>query len=203
MTEQKALKVPPQNLEAERSVIGASLIDPNAVTKVLEFLTPDDFYREKHKIIFQALVSLYQKSEPADLVTLTNELRSRGELDSAGGDLWVLPGRREKVCYALQELAKGQSRLGRELGDAVKAGQLLDPLAQGRLGALFGARSRRPFLLLAPDAALGLVATPHDRIHLSSPAMPGLAADKSTLGGAVSQVSLPAALRAPPYAQRR
>lgn len=89
MADEKAMKVPPQNVEAERCVIGGMLIDQNAINKILEFLTPDDFYRETHKIIFEAMISLYQKNEPVDLVTVTNELRSSGKLEAAGGVVYL------------------------------------------------------------------------------------------------------------------
>jgi replicative DNA helicase len=85
MTDEKNVKVPPQNVEAERAVIGGLLIDPDAANKVIEFLQSEDFYRENHKVIFDAIVSLYQKNEPADIVTVTNELRSLGTLEKAGG----------------------------------------------------------------------------------------------------------------------
>lgn len=85
MSDEKHLKVPPQNVEAERSVIGGILMDPDAANKVLEFLAPDDFYREAHKVTFDAIISLYQRSEPVDLITLTNELRKSSNLDAAGG----------------------------------------------------------------------------------------------------------------------
>jgi len=85
MPDEKNVKVPPQNVEAERAVIGGLLIDPDAANKVIEFLQSEDFYRENHKVIFDAIVSLYQKNEPADIVTVTNELRSLGTLEKAGG----------------------------------------------------------------------------------------------------------------------
>lgn len=89
MPDDKAMKVPPQNVEAERSVIGGMLIESDAVNKVLEFLRAEDFYREQHRIIYSAIISLYQKNEPADLVTVTNELRGAGQLDAAGGAAYL------------------------------------------------------------------------------------------------------------------
>lgn len=85
MDNTRSIKIPPQNVEAERCVIGGVLIDSDAINKILEFLSADDFYREAHKIIFDAIISLYRKSEPADLVTVTNELRNLGNLEAAGG----------------------------------------------------------------------------------------------------------------------
>lgn len=78
-------KIPPQHLEAEQSVLGGILIENEAINKVMEILTPDDFYRDAHRKIFDALISLFERDEPADLITMTNELRKRGHLESIGG----------------------------------------------------------------------------------------------------------------------
>ncbi|NWF92340.1 MAG: replicative DNA helicase [Syntrophaceae bacterium] len=78
-------KLPPQNIEAEQSVLGGILIENEAINKVTEILTPDDFYRDAHRKIFNALVNLSERDEPADLITLTNELRKMDHLDSVGG----------------------------------------------------------------------------------------------------------------------
>jgi len=78
-------KLPPQNIEAEQSVLGGILIENEAVNKVMEILTADDFYRDAHSRIFNALISLSERDEPADLITLTNELRKIDQLDSIGG----------------------------------------------------------------------------------------------------------------------
>ena len=78
-------KLPPQNIEAEQSVLGGILIENEAINKVMEILTADDFYRDAHRRIFNALINLSERDEPADLITLTNELRKIDQLDSIGG----------------------------------------------------------------------------------------------------------------------
>jgi replicative DNA helicase len=78
-------KLPPQNVEAEQSVLGGILIENEAINKVMEILTVDDFYRDAHRRIFNALINLSERDEPADLITLTNELRKIDQLDSIGG----------------------------------------------------------------------------------------------------------------------
>jgi len=78
-------KLPPQNIDAEQSVLGGILIENEAINKVLEILTLDDFYRDSHQRIFNALVDLSERDEPVDLITLTNELRKANQLDSIGG----------------------------------------------------------------------------------------------------------------------
>jgi replicative DNA helicase len=82
-------KMPPQNMEAEQSVLGGILIENGAIHKVMEILTPDDFYRDSHKKIFNSLLDLSERDEPADLITLTHELRKKDQLDSTGGASYV------------------------------------------------------------------------------------------------------------------
>lgn len=78
-------KLPPQNLEAEQSILGGILIENNAINRVTEILDADDFYRDAHRKIFNALINLSERDEPADLITLTNELRKANQLDAIGG----------------------------------------------------------------------------------------------------------------------
>ncbi|HJX60292.1 MAG TPA: replicative DNA helicase, partial [Thermodesulfobacteriota bacterium] len=82
-------KLPPQNVEAEQSVLGGILIENDAINKVLEILTPEDFYRDAHRRIYNALINLSARDEPADLITLTNELRNIDQLDAAGGASYI------------------------------------------------------------------------------------------------------------------
>jgi replicative DNA helicase len=78
-------KLPPQHIEAEQSILGGILIENEAINRVTEILDADDFYREGHRKIFNALINLSERDEPADLITLTNELRNLDQLDSIGG----------------------------------------------------------------------------------------------------------------------
>ena len=78
-------KLPPQHIEAEQSILGGILIENEAINRVTEILDGDDFYREAHRKIFNALINLSERDEPADLITLTNELRKIDQLDSIGG----------------------------------------------------------------------------------------------------------------------
>jgi len=77
--------VPPQNLEAEESVLGAMMLSPGAIGAVSEVLDASDFYRESHGTIYRAALALYAKGEPVDAITLVDELEERGELEAAGG----------------------------------------------------------------------------------------------------------------------
>jgi replicative DNA helicase len=77
--------VPPQNLEAEESVLGGMMLSPGAIGAVSEVLDASDFYRESHAVIYRAALALYAKGEPVDAITLVDELEERGELEAAGG----------------------------------------------------------------------------------------------------------------------
>src|SRR5690348_4861089 len=77
--------VPPQNLEAEESVLGAMMISPGAMGAVSEIVDASDFYRESHAKIYRAALALYAKGEPVDAITLTDELEERAELEAVGG----------------------------------------------------------------------------------------------------------------------
>jgi replicative DNA helicase len=82
-------RIPPHSEEAEKSVLGAILIDKDAIVSVAEFLRPEHFYYDVNGIIFKAALSLYEKREPIDLVTLTEELKKQGELDNIGGPSYL------------------------------------------------------------------------------------------------------------------
>ena len=78
-------KLPPQSLEAEMSILGGILIDNDAINRVLEVLTAEDFYRESHRKIFQAMMRLSDLREPCDLITLSTMLKKQAELEEVGG----------------------------------------------------------------------------------------------------------------------
>src|SRR3954467_8585458 len=77
--------VPPQNLEAEESVLGAMMLSPGAIGAVSEALDASDFYRESHAVIYRAALALPRPGEPVDAITLVDELEVGGELEDAGG----------------------------------------------------------------------------------------------------------------------
>jgi replicative DNA helicase len=82
-------RVPPQNLEAEQSVIGAAMIEREAISKTAEFLRPEDFYREAHRLIFGAIINLFNKNEAVDMVTVVEALRKEDKLEAAGGIAYI------------------------------------------------------------------------------------------------------------------
>ena len=78
-------KLPPQNLEAEQSILGAILIDNDALPRVLEIIDPDDFYKLSHRKLFSAMTDLFDKNEPIDLITLPDYLKMKNEMEAVGG----------------------------------------------------------------------------------------------------------------------
>ena len=82
-------KVTPQDLDAERSIIGAILLDSDAITAVAQSLKPEHFYKESHSDIVKAMLQLFEKREPIDLVTLTAQLKKNNKLDKVGGAAFI------------------------------------------------------------------------------------------------------------------
>ena len=82
-------KIPPQNLDAEMSLIGAILIDEEVLIDIVEIVKAADFYDKRHAAIFASIIRLYEHHQPVDLLTLTNELKKREELDAVGGSSYL------------------------------------------------------------------------------------------------------------------
>src|SRR4030043_1291264 len=82
-------KGPPQNIEAEQSILGSILLENSALNSALEILSKDDFYNEGHRKIFNIIVELSEKNEPVDLITLSNALKDKALLDSVGGTSYL------------------------------------------------------------------------------------------------------------------
>ena len=78
-------KVPPHDIEAEQAILGSMLTDRDAVISAIEVLKPEDFYREDNKIIYEAILNLYNRSEPIDVITVRAELETMGKIDNVGG----------------------------------------------------------------------------------------------------------------------
>ena len=126
--------VPPQNLEAEESVLGAMLLSPTAVGTVSEILDASDFYRESHAKVFRAALGLWAKGEPVDAITLANELDERGELEGIGGQ-----GRVAELAALVPSTANVEhyARIIKEMATLrglVRVGQEITRLGQDRPG---------------------------------------------------------------------
>lgn len=79
-------KIPPQNIEAEESLLSAIILDNSTLLEVVEIVRADDFYTSSHKIVFEGITDLFRKSEPIDLVTLSNHLTSKGQIEQVSGN---------------------------------------------------------------------------------------------------------------------
>ena len=82
-------KLLPQNIEAERGVLGSIIIDPEAIVQVGDFLTADDFYRDAHRTIYEVIAQLYEQREAADFITICDELERRNKLEDVGGASYI------------------------------------------------------------------------------------------------------------------
>ena len=82
-------KIPPQNVDAEKSLLGAILIDEEVLADVAEITKVIDFYDKRHSIIYDGMIRLYERRSPVDLLTLTDELKKRGDLDTIGGSSYL------------------------------------------------------------------------------------------------------------------
>ena len=83
-------KLPPQAIDLEEVVLGAMMIDKKGVDEVIDILTPESFYKEIHQNIFDAIFKLFQKSEPIDLLTVSNQLKKDGTHEKVGGDFYLI-----------------------------------------------------------------------------------------------------------------
>lgn len=82
-------KIPPQNVEAEASLLGSILLDSDSLVQVADDISAEDFYDQRHMIIYSAIKSLYEKHRPIDVLTLTNELKEKSRLEEAGGSSYI------------------------------------------------------------------------------------------------------------------
>lgn len=82
-------KIPPQAIELEEAVLGSIMLEKDALTTVIDFLSPEVFYKDNHRIIFETILTLFKESEPVDILTVTNALRDTGELELVGGAFYI------------------------------------------------------------------------------------------------------------------
>jgi replicative DNA helicase len=84
------LRLPPQNTDAEVALLGSILVKPDSIYEILEFIVPESFYSKKHQIIFKSMYDLSSKSEPIDILTVSSDLKDKGELETIGGDNYLV-----------------------------------------------------------------------------------------------------------------
>ncbi len=81
--------VPPQNIEAEQSVLGALMLDKEAMMKVADIVHPDDFYKEAHRLVYESMLELFERRDPIDLLSVSNRMTEKGQLDQIGGKAYL------------------------------------------------------------------------------------------------------------------
>ncbi|MEK7604104.1 MAG: DnaB-like helicase N-terminal domain-containing protein, partial [Patescibacteria group bacterium] len=82
-------KLPPQNIEAEKSILGSLIIDREAINKVADFLRPEDFYNRSHQNIYKAVFALFERKEPIDILSISNKLQEMKVSDETGGISYI------------------------------------------------------------------------------------------------------------------
>ncbi|MBI3545888.1 MAG: replicative DNA helicase [Gammaproteobacteria bacterium] len=143
-----AFKVPPQSIEAEQSVLGGLLLENQSWDRIADIITANDFYRREHRVIFNSISALCEENSPADVVTVSEWLERSGELDAAGGLIYLgslannTPSAANIVAYAaivressiMRELARAASDIGNAVytPEGRSANELLD-LAEKRI----------------------------------------------------------------------
>ncbi len=155
-------KVPPQSPEAERSVLGAVMLDREALLTVMEILRTEDFYREAHRLIYAAILDLNERREAVDLLTVTEELRRRNELEAVGGASYLtsltgdVPSAANAGHYArlvaqkatLRALARAATRITEmALTETDAVDQILDE-AERLIFEVSGGRTRSGFVAI-------------------------------------------------------
>src|SRR4030042_3281712 len=83
-------KLPPQNIEAEQSLLGSLMIDKDAIIRVADIVSAEDFYMDKHRMIYESIIDLFSKRDPIDLLTLANRLIDKGQLEIIGGRSYLV-----------------------------------------------------------------------------------------------------------------
>ncbi len=100
------LRIPPQNIDAEISILGSLMLDANAIYKVVDTLKPEHFYRDSHRLIYETIVELAERREPADVVSVSNRLKEKNNLEAVGGKSYLaelvntIPNAANAVHYA-------------------------------------------------------------------------------------------------------
>ena len=83
------LRIPPQNIDSEKALLGSIMLRPEGMHEISDIMTPEAFYVEKHRMIYEAMLDLFTKNEPIDLLSLSSRLKEKGKLDSVGGSAYL------------------------------------------------------------------------------------------------------------------
>lgn len=180
------LRMPPQNIEAERSILGSLMLDPKAINIIVDILKPEDFYSQKHEMIYSAMLELYEKKDPIDVLSVTSRLKERKMLEEAGGHSYLadlvneVPTssnakhyseivRKKSVLRALIESSDHISGLGYNEEDEVE--DLLDE-AEKKIFSIARFSVKQKFISLG--SALGDAWERFDKLHKSKGELRGI-----------------------------
>ncbi len=180
------VRVPPQNIEAEMALLGAIMLRPDALYEISDQVKSDSFYAERHRIIFRTMLELFSTSTPIDLLSLSNRLRERGELDHVGGASYLTelvntaPSAANIKHYAeivekkyvmrnLIECGEDINRLGYSESDDLE--ELLDA-AEKRVFEVTNAPTAHRFIMLGDE--LGAAWERFDHLHQSRDELRGV-----------------------------
>lgn len=153
-------RIPPHDEQAEASVLGAILIDKDSIAEVIDFLRPDYFYKENHAIIFEAMMALFEKHDPIDVVTVTAELKKMGKYKDVGGASYlseltnIVPtaaniefyGQIVSDHYVKRRLIDTSAKISAMSFDGAEETKKLLDLAESEIMAIAQKRSRRDFI---------------------------------------------------------
>jgi len=129
-------RIPPQNLEAEQSLLGGLLVDPDSTNKVVDVVVPADFYKDAHNRIYGIMLDLYERNEPIDLITVSSLARDRNILEGIGGVTYLntlvdlMPSAANIVQYA--KMVKEKSLLRKQCRQLYRRGGEADLPGLGR-----------------------------------------------------------------------
>ncbi len=150
-------KVPPQDLESESSVIGALMLDKDAILKIADMLQPEDFYHPKHKKIYEAIIDLFENGDPIDILTVTNKLKEKNQIKEIGGSDYLtelmdkVPTSAHVDHYAKivkenkvrRDLVRASSKINEEAFEHSDFEELLDKVEQRIFGISQKSRTQK------------------------------------------------------------
>jgi len=187
------LRIPPQNIDSERALLGSIMLKPEAVYDIMDIVTAESFYSEKHRTIFKAMMELFGKSEPIDLLSLSSRLKEKKHLDQIGGSTYLtemvnsVPSaaniehyakivRKKYILRNLIDVADHVSELGYDEGEDVET--LLDS-AEKKIFAVTNSGVARKFTQLKESLAEAWERL--DRLHNSKEELRGVPTGFSAL----------------------
>ncbi len=172
-------RVPPQAIEVEKHVIGALFLDPDALAEASGILTPDDWYLEKHTLLYSAALSVHRARLAVDLISVSDELKKRGTFDAAGGDAYLMEISSEVVSSAnvvqhagiikekagLRNMISLATRILEQAYSEPDIGPVVDAFEKAAVAARAGSGITKGLRILSPDIWMPRAQAAYDRKH--------------------------------------